>query len=739
MSDWPYEDRVHVKRAPELSWQCPEEMCTCHPPIDPQPFEHAVMLCDEHGVRMPGARCRVIVGGHEINHEHPNADGSGWLSFTVYRELTTALLEWAPGSLPQDERYPYRLVYNLQIGEGREASRRRLSNLGFVGGTLRDNVEAFQRQYGLKPVTGELGDIEEELHSFHDEARLPPVPADQAPDVVVPAAPPPPPPPSEGHGKLGDGQPPGQGTARSDMVARDLRLLDFDRNPATDADCQVQIANWLHETKADEDGVARFRAPRGAATCLANWQLDGAKYERADIELLAHREPDTFERLGNLGFSQATLEQRVIAYQREMEQTVTGREEDVAQEVKEWHDGGPRPGPKPQEQQSQQSQLAGGDVQLAAFIPPQIPHPLPKHFFKFLSTVGPVISGPIGPFLVVKPPGYKQTGSFATHFATFRTKLPKAALSITELSDKNRPYFGALDDQVHFSASTCKAIALFTASLLLSALRRYAKAVGLTVPAKKLLGKAAADFRAPILNEARKHSSLKPASDRDLLPNYKAAFTVTAAPAKAKKGSHKVNFSKNMLTAIDEMMKLSSNNHSATVIHNVGFGYIHGALTHAGLFDTSTDTGLWLAGDYTATRKARRIPAVNDKDTAQGATTRTFVALLDIALEKSFPNTTFVADKFAASRPGNPTWLTDPNRFTTRKKKGFIDVRGKIGDGQLKGSQGGHFVFSEVLEVRHEATGRRFLISYQNARDPETFDVSDIVFDGLTSYIKATP
>ena len=45
---------------------------------------------------------------------------------------------------------------------------------------------------------------------------------------------------------------------------------------------------------------------------------------------------------------------------------------------------------------------------------------------------------------------------------------------------------------------------------------------------------------------------------------------------------------------------------------------------------------------------------------------------------------------------------------------------------------------SELIELRHIQTGRRFLVSYQNTRSSELGKVSDIVLDGLAAYVKAT-
>ena len=110
--------------------------------------------------------------------------------------------------------------------------------------------------------------------------------------------------------------------------------------------------------------------------------------------------------------------------------------------------------------------------------------------------------------------------------------------------------------------------------------------------------------------------------------------------------------------------------------------------------------------------------------------------MLDMTLGPTFPDTPFVADKLALSRSRHSSWLTDPTRV--RERKGLRDERGKIGDDALKVTSGGYVVYSEILELEHIATSRRFLISYQSAKLSERETVSAFVLDGLTSYIQAT-
>jgi hypothetical protein len=105
-----------------------------------------------------------------------NAGGDGSLAVEVPAAATTLALEWAPPDVPLVAPYPFRRVYQLQMGDDvNEGVRRRLHNLGFARPpSLREKIEAFQRVYEL-PVDGEAESALGPLSAYHDSATLPPI------------------------------------------------------------------------------------------------------------------------------------------------------------------------------------------------------------------------------------------------------------------------------------------------------------------------------------------------------------------------------------------------------------------------------------------------------------------------------------------------------------------------------------------------------------------------------------
>jgi N-acetyl-anhydromuramyl-L-alanine amidase AmpD len=177
--DWPYEDAdpfdVPIK---EPSWECPDGTCACHPVEEGEPREIRILLLDELGREMPGARCRVLSQGRILNEDQPNANGEGWLSVTVTRPIRLVTLEWAPQGTPLGPKYPFRKRYHADLKEedDRLSLRRRLHNLGFSRHEQEeDNVKEFQRTFGYEEITGAMEDIREDLLKFHDEGGFPPL------------------------------------------------------------------------------------------------------------------------------------------------------------------------------------------------------------------------------------------------------------------------------------------------------------------------------------------------------------------------------------------------------------------------------------------------------------------------------------------------------------------------------------------------------------------------------------
>lgn len=137
------------------TWDCPGGSCYCH--TKPLVGEHRLFLFDRMGHRMPGARCRVLVGRRELNQRMPFADGRGSVLFPVHGAVGDVTVEWAPAEMPREPEYPYRVRYaapNLtDHDDDREHVRRRLANLGFSRfSKLNDNVGDFQQALG-RPLT----------------------------------------------------------------------------------------------------------------------------------------------------------------------------------------------------------------------------------------------------------------------------------------------------------------------------------------------------------------------------------------------------------------------------------------------------------------------------------------------------------------------------------------------------------------------------------------------------------
>lgn len=493
-------------------------------------------------------------------------------------------------------------------------------------------------------------------------------------------------------------------------------------------------------------------------------------------------------RLSNIGYVlHRSLRTNLLDFQEEYGLPRTGKPTDAEPYLIGYHDGAALPprrhrvpvqseggitmvargvaGPQPDATPGSARGLVTAQAPAVAAPPPPPPPPGAEAVTAMLPhgaaapTAAPAPVQSFDPFLRATPPVYSDRDPrLAVALRDHPVRFPNVALSVTDLSFHFRPYYGYLDTGVYFSASTCKATALVTACLLLNSLRWFANAAfldGLPIPRDQFLDEAAKRFRQPILDVARAHPKLNESIDAELLPNLERGFTVEdparppswpADRAPWVAGPYRVEFSKPMHdpsprylnSSIDWMMMLSVNAAAANVIQTTGYGYIHGALKYAGLFDVAQNKGLWLAGDYKETTvgkyKYHRIPCDNDRDTAQGATTRTFVQLIDMAIHGKLGDSQFMAGQLAMSRTNHPSWLLrDGPR--ARERHGFFDEMGKIGDGPVLG---GGMVYSEVLVIRHLMTNRQFLLSYQNAKSGQLAPLGDFLLRALNQYVVET-
>lgn len=354
---WPYDDLYPPEPLGSMpSWDCPEGTCACPGAAEEETHEIAVMLCDEHGRRMGGARCRVTQPGYLDDGEPLVADDDGWLIVLVEGHVQQLMIAWAPADTPLLDELPHRRRYHVDLqirphGDRSEEVRRRLHNLGFSElPTLRQNIAFFQHHYGLR-VSGEVQDVLPFVSLFHDQAQVPqtdpdgaqpPLPSSTFAGAATAAgsdhgaqprplpAGPPSIAPSQGQPRCGGGPPLGQGTLQPDQQ-RLLRIRLFDRlaHPLPGAPFRATFGDHRVTSNADSSGHAIVYHATGYETCLLEWG-DGSGSGEGETPAYAYRqqifvrcsrghsEQRIRERLANLGYAPAAeLREQVRAFQRE--------------------------------------------------------------------------------------------------------------------------------------------------------------------------------------------------------------------------------------------------------------------------------------------------------------------------------------------------------------------------------------------------------------------------------------
>ena len=192
MDRWPYPEDDEPPRTQPPSWHCPEGLCECNPTDHLEAARFAVLLCNERGERMSGARYRIRRGSEVLSDAH--ADGDGWAIVELPHPKQMVRIEWAPGTTPLSRRYPFRQQYVVDAAAHppARANLHRLHNLGFHSWThTARNVRSFKQRYGILTPDEDLASIENSVTLFHDEALVPAV--SERGEVFPPLAPKPPP------------------------------------------------------------------------------------------------------------------------------------------------------------------------------------------------------------------------------------------------------------------------------------------------------------------------------------------------------------------------------------------------------------------------------------------------------------------------------------------------------------------------------------------------------------------
>ena len=96
---WPYEPSPKLPPAVP-SWWCGHRECQCDPSAARPTSTRAFVFHNHRGQKMPGARCRVIVGDRPINLDTPFADGGGPLPLGMLKPTAPRLGDHLPTDIP---------------------------------------------------------------------------------------------------------------------------------------------------------------------------------------------------------------------------------------------------------------------------------------------------------------------------------------------------------------------------------------------------------------------------------------------------------------------------------------------------------------------------------------------------------------------------------------------------------------------------------------------------------------
>jgi len=332
----------------------------------------------------------------------------------------------------------------------------------------------------------------------------------------------------------------------------------------------------------------------------------------------------------------------------------------------------------------------------------------------------------------------------------------RVAFAIVALDpDGKRPMAQFRGDEEHYGASMIKVAALYSAFELRKVVKAVAKELAAAATKRDLLPQIARYLNPLIMAKAGTMNAFKAVKGEhgDLLkanacPQYASVFDVLSA---SPDPGFTVKFSKAFENHMDQMIKVSSNNDAAETIHGSGYGYLNGALASAGLLDASSFTGIWLAGDYADPAYANKYPyfrvdSVNDKRVAQATSVTQFAKMY-----------TLMADSKLVDAASSKEMLEYLHRAVTYKHEVWIDrtiddgvpqggldpseftvTHNKLGVGPLKTNES---VYSEASILQHNATGRRFVVVWQNLLLDNTVwaPVAQVIRRTIRGYLGLTP
>ncbi len=130
----------------------------------------------------------------------------------------------------------------------------------------------------------------------------------------------------------------------------ETRLTDPTRTPIRFAPFRILHGDDEHVGRANADGFVAIHTLRPPEQLRIEWTFPDLEeeefylYSRNFYTDVGDAADSDERRLDNLGFAAGEPNQKVAAYQRHFGHTVTGRIDDIRDELREFHDGGTRPG-----------------------------------------------------------------------------------------------------------------------------------------------------------------------------------------------------------------------------------------------------------------------------------------------------------------------------------------------------------------------------------------------------------
>ncbi|MFH9660194.1 hypothetical protein ACH4NF_19155 [Streptomyces sp. NPDC017248] len=294
--------------------------------------------------------------------------------------------------------------------------------------------------------------------------------------------------------------------------------------------------------------------------------------------------------------------------------------------------------------------------------------------------------------------------------------LSVAAVNDPTTASPSFSYAGFRDTEMHFSGSMLKVAAMLAAFELRQSANDFALTEGSCASAVVFADLQAA-FDQNIRNAAPRFLTEAGITDSMRVPKYPKIF---GPPQGLASGGCSMSFSTAYAAAVRGMIVPSNNDQASTSIQALGYSWINGLLSKAGLFDQNTDQGIWLAGTFTGAFPPVRVPSVNDGPSAQATTTIDMARFLALLVEGSTLDSRSVdgiaSDMrdllFDAQSVGDRSFMTTGARpGISGIGSGFTITHSKIG---LGGLLAGGVVASEATLLSHDDTGRQFIVVWQN-------------------------